>query len=76
LAHKSSKGIFKKQFLEVDKQSLEVDKMDKRPANIVQKYQDHNKYTSKTINTLEITKSLSKMGIASAPIDTVEIPEE
>ncbi|CAG8675322.1 16976_t:CDS:1, partial [Racocetra persica] len=64
------------QFLEVDKQSLEADKMDKRPPSIVQKYQDYNKYTSKPINTLEITKSLSKMAIASAPIDNVEIPEE
>ncbi|CAG8756690.1 11411_t:CDS:1, partial [Racocetra persica] len=53
-----------------------ADKMDKRPPSTVQKYQDHNKYTSKPINTLEITKSLSKIAIASAPINTVEIPEE
>ncbi|CAG8633933.1 10819_t:CDS:2, partial [Ambispora leptoticha] len=43
---------------------------------IVQKDPDHNRYTSKSINTQEITKALSKTTIVSAPIDEVEIPEE
>ncbi|CAG8731732.1 2326_t:CDS:2, partial [Cetraspora pellucida] len=83
LANESNETIIKKQFLEADEQSLEADKrslegdkMVKKLSSIVQKSQDHNKYTSKLINTQDITKAFSKMAIVSAPIDNVEIPIE
>ncbi|CAG8736616.1 11142_t:CDS:1, partial [Racocetra persica] len=78
-----NKRIIKNQFLEADKQflgddkqSLEDEKEDKKSPNIVQKHQEHNKYTSKAINMQEIIKALSKMTIVSNPVDSVEIPKE
>ncbi|CAG8756689.1 12314_t:CDS:1, partial [Cetraspora pellucida] len=75
LAHKSNKRIIKKQFLEADEQSLEVNKQSLE-ASIVQKHSNQNKYTSKPINIQEITKASSEMAIVSAPVDNVEIPIE
>ncbi|KAF0550244.1 HCP-like protein [Gigaspora margarita] len=58
---------------EIKNEFIEADKIAKKLPIIAQQHPDHI-YTSKLINTREITKRLSKL-IASKPIEEIEIPD-
>ncbi|KAF0424591.1 Rho family GTPase Rho1 [Gigaspora margarita] len=59
-------GTIKQQFIEADKMINEL-------PTVGQKHSDQI-YTSKLINTREITENLSKIVIGSESLDCVEIP--